>query len=600
MNIEHSPSRLKLFSSLSPDILRVMIAEAESLHIEAGDTLFRQGEKDDALYVLIRGRLAAMTGPDTHHRTFVGEIGVGESIGEMSVLTGEPRSTSVAAIRDSEPIRLSGKLVQRVLEEHSGFLLQLSRLVVRRLRQTINNNTQNAPVRTLALVSLHPGVDLRRMKKLFLATFRRIGRTRMADAAALCAPTTAETRHRLHLWLEEGENGAEYLLLPTGEGSREWDRLCVGQADRIVFVTDHEGLEAQDFREAPLWKTITANPYRCIEVLVVHGDGSTEPAGTGAFLQRHGLKHCYHLRAGMKPDYARMARAITGNSIGLVLGGGGARGFAHVGVIRALHEHGIPIDQVSGTSIGAFIAAECAMGLDPESMNAVNREMFVESSPTNDYTLPLISLFAGKKCDRRLRIIFKDRCIEDLWLPFFCISTSITEARAYFHESGRLWQAVRASLSIPGVFPPVLHDGQMLVDGGIVNNLPVLPARQRHPGCIIAVDVSGSSRIRSPKDGQCGFSPWNLLKRRFRGCAKDDQVPGILDILMASATFGIEQSLDSSLSGANLLIRPPLEQYQTLDWKPMKEIVEAGYREACRVLDETDFSPLRNDEKIII
>jgi predicted acylesterase/phospholipase RssA len=288
------------------------------------------------------------------------------------------------------------------------------------------------------------------------------------------------------------------VLLPVRGQAPDWDHFCVGQADRVLLVTLGEELAEQDFTGLPLWAELTANPFRPIELTVIQEPTRSHPQDTGLFLRRHGLQSCHQVRRERPADFARVARMVTGQAIGLVLGGGGARGFAHVGVIQALEEQGIPIDHLSGTSMGAYVAAEYAMGLSPAEMNAINREVFIQTNPTNDYTLPLVSLLAGAKCNRNLQRVFGERCIEDLWRPFFCVSASLTQAAIYIHEADRVWEAVRASISIPGVFPPVLREGQVLVDGGILNNLPVNLARKRRGGRIIAVEVSGRSRIQAP------------------------------------------------------------------------------------------------------
>ena len=124
------------------------------------------------------------------------------------------------------------------------------------------------------------------------------------------------------------------------------------------------------------------------------------------------------------------ARALHRRAaVGLGLGGGGARGFAHIGSLRALEEAGIPVDVVAGTSMGANIAAQAAMGWSPDRMVEVNRRIWIEIAPQKKFTLPVVSILGSKKALECGRLMYDDYDIEDLWLPFYCVSSNLTTAR---------------------------------------------------------------------------------------------------------------------------------------------------------------------------
>jgi len=220
---------------------------------------------------------------------------------------------------------------------------------------------------------------------------------------------------------------------------------------------------------------------------------------------------------GVHEDIHRLARFVSGRAVGLVLAGGGARGFAHIGILKALTEAGVPIDQLGGTSMGAIIAAGVAAEWDTRDLAKRLRHAFVETNPLSDYTFPLIALFRGRKVSQLLRQNFGEIRIEELPKPFFCVSSDLTSGRIHVHRSGPLWRALRASVALPGILPPVTHHGHLLVDGGVMNNLPVDVMAQNPHGPIIASDVTGEIDLHA-SDDRYGERPWWwLLGQRMRG-----------------------------------------------------------------------------------
>jgi NTE family protein len=206
-------------------------------------------------------------------------------------------------------------------------------------------------------------------------------------------------------------------------------------------------------------------------LIVLHENGDRLPVGTKRWLSPREINLHHHVRMNRSDDFKRLARFAAGRTIGLVLGGGGARGFAHMGVIRALTEAGVPLDIVGGTSIGALIAAQPAMGWDYQTMLEKNRECFVKAKPLSDYTIPLTSIIGGRKLDDCLKKGFQDIRIEDLWLNYFSLSSDLTTAQITVQRHGYLWEAVRASISIPGILPPVINGKSLLIDGRITRDL---------------------------------------------------------------------------------------------------------------------------------
>ena len=299
-----------------------------------------------------------------------------------------------------------------------------------------------------------------------------------------------------------------------------------------------------------------------------------------------------HVRPALARDMARLARLLSRNGIGLVLGGGGARGFAHLGVLRALHEHGIEIDCIGGTSIGAVMALPAAADRPPDEGRAVARRGF-SRNPTGDFNLlPFVSLFAGRRMRALLRQGLQELLgpgaeeadIEDLWKTFFCVASNYSQAREEVLRHGNLFAAAAASMAIPGALPPVVRDGDLLCDGGTFNNYPVDVMRaQRGIGCVIGVDLSA----RKPRRIEVAAVPgtWALLRDRLRPRkARRYKLPSLSAILLNATILYSESRLGSAARLTDVHFKPALERVGLLQWNRFDDIERQGYEHAMQVL----------------
>ena len=285
--------------------------------------------------------------------------------------------------------------------------------------------------------------------------------------------------------------------------------------------------------------------------------------------------HC-HLRLRSDTDMARLARYVTGRGLGLVLSGGGARGFAHIGVIKALRQARIPIDLVGGTSMGAIIAAGVALEWDDKEMYERMHAGFVRSNPLDDYAFPLVALTKGRKVERRLRRHFADARVEDLWRPYFAVASNLSNGEVTVMRNGVLWRALRASIAIPGLLPPVIENDDVLADGGLMNNLPcdVMDAMRRGP--VIGVDVT---RYRS-------FDMSNVRTRSMIHrllVPSDYDGPEIVSLLLRAATVGGTLQTRSSRDHADLVLDPPLPSIED----PRLEVLRSRHRGGIPIHDGT-------------
>ena len=311
---------------------------------------------------------------------------------------------------------------------------------------------------------------------------------------------------RVSAWLNLQEELSDFLILVADPDPSHWTRRCLAQADQVLILADAKGSPVP----GPVEKTMADGPFKSLSRILVllHPDGSRPPARTAAWLEHRQPAMHLHLRMDRHSDMERLGRIIAGRAVGVALSGGGARGFAHVGALEALDQAGIPVDIICGTSMGALMAAQYAVGWDFQTMRkkngAVVREMGI------DLTFPIVSLSSGTALVRALKLFLGDVNIEDLWQPFFCVSSNLTRAQVRVHARGSLRRAVQASAA-PGIFPPVEDGGDLLVDGAFLSNLPADILSARHRVKIIAVDVSppwiwkaaATATARPCPDGRC-------------------------------------------------------------------------------------------------
>jgi predicted acylesterase/phospholipase RssA/CRP-like cAMP-binding protein len=577
-----------LFDSADTAALAELQADAEWVALRGGDTLFRRGDPGDAAYTVLSGRLRVID--DSAGERSLNEIGAGEILGEMALLSGERRSATVIAVRDSLLARLPAAAFHRLIERQPVVLRRISALLGDRLRQQTAAAPARPAVRTLAVVPAGAGLDAAGFaRRLAEALARRgstlhldprgVDRALGRDGIARC-PEADPAAPRLVQWLNEQELAHQFVLYEADPRLSSWTERAVRQADRVVFVADAAATPEPGEAERDLharWRATRA-PRRSLVLL--HEPEAFAPRDTAAFLAAREVDCHYHLRRDSAEDFARLARCLTGTGIGLVLGGGGARGFAHLGVLRALVEAEVPVDWVAGTSVGAIIAALVAQRLSPGEALERCKEHF---AALKDPTLPVVALLAGRRIRGKLERVFGAIAIEDLALPYLCVSTNLSRAAQTVHERGPLVRAIRASIALPGVLPPVSVGEDLHVDGGLVNNLPIdVMAAKPEIGAVLAVDVSAEIEMRSPPGRELDVSGWRMLWDRIHPGAARSEIPSIMSLLTRSALVASVYWTRErrAAEAASLYLRVPMADLRLLAFERIDEIVARGYEAA--------------------
>ncbi|MGH6955706.1 MAG: patatin-like phospholipase family protein [Caulobacteraceae bacterium] len=534
--------------------------------LPGGASLYEAGEEADRFFLLRAGRLGAFRRVEGAETQFIGVIRPGEPAGEMALIAGSPHTATVAALRDSEVLALDRDVFFRAVEAEPAVMTELARLTILRNRQSRSGAVMGEPS-VYGFIADEPSVKARSLAADMAARIGGLGfRVTLVGAEALQAPTE---------WFSNVERDHDFVLYVAEAEETAWRGLVRRQGDRLFHIGRAGGRPPI---APPLGVADPTQSQQRLDLVLLHPAGGA-PGGGQAWIEATGAARLFHLRAGCEADAERLARVLTGQSVGLVLSGGGARAYAHVGAIKALRERGVPIDFVGGVSMGAIVGAGVAMGWDDAEMEERIRHAFVKSSPLDDIAFPMIALTRGDKVRERLAQHFGDREIADLWLPFFCVSGNLTTGSYELHRSGVVREALRASISLPGVLPPVTIGDNVLVDGAVVKNFPTDIMRATHLGPIVGVDV-GRGRSIEADDVKPPASIWRwLVSGDWR------HGPPIISILIRSATIRAGPQLELAHQAADVLVQPDVDAIEIRDWKAFEPAVEAGYSATLSALD---------------
>lgn len=583
-----------LFGDVDRAALQRIAELTDEVYLAGGATLMNEGEPGDCLYLVVSGRLQIFSASRGAPRV-VGEIGQYETVGEMAMLTGGARSATVRAVRDSYLIRFSRAAFDRLVTEHPRAMMHLARTLVVRFEYAVSTPVRGSAPATIAVAGAGSDAPVRPLAADLARALGAFGPTLhltasvvddLLGAPAANTPAEGPGNVRLAARLSEQEQRHHVVVYEADRDATEWTRRCLRQADRVVFVgraaSDPERLNEV---EAVFWSSGVATKSA---LALVHEPMVGRPAGTERWLEPRPVDSYYHLRDGIVPDVERLARHLLGRATSVVLSGGGARGFAHIGVLRALDEAGVPVDLVGGASQGAIIGALYALGHDHRSILEVVRRDFVERGiqGLRDCTLPIVSLFNGRRAVQMVKTMFGESRIEDLWLSYFCVSSNLTRASCEVHRTGVLHRCLRASAGVPGFYPPFPFNGDLLVDGGVLNNLPVDVARELSAGPVIAVDVAAPDDLTTTVGGFDSMSGWRLLADRLNPFASAPRLPNIAQILARAATLASIYHCESARRVADLYLQPPVERFGMLEWKALDDIAELGYRYAVEQIAE--------------
>ncbi|XP_050522719.1 neuropathy target esterase sws-like [Daktulosphaira vitifoliae] len=609
-----------VISQLSPFMRQVDFA-LDWLFVESGRAIYRQGEELDSIYILLSGRLRSVITHENGKKELIAEYGKGDIIGIVEISTLKFRSTTVLAVRDSELTKIPKGLFNAIKIRFPGVGSTIHNHLSHAILGTWKKNTVSKTLDTrpsrnnfsnIVIFPLFEEVPINSFTHELFNSLCLIGPTLRLNSEFIKNTLGSNifeysNEYRLSNWLAHQEDHYKIVLYQCDNMLSSWTQRCIRQADCILLVVVGDKPPNIGKYEREL-EYLTSRIQK--ELVLLHKEDVKLTNNTVAWLSiRNWISSHHHIRCptnffselstahlkeiyqnnevevkiNIHSDFSRLARWLTGTSVGLVLGGGGARGAAHMGMIKAIKEAGVPIDMVGGVSIGAFMGAILCSENDVEEM--IRKSRLWAKTMTYwwrflmDLTYPLTSLFTGRYFNFTLMSIFGDTQIEDLWLPYFTVTADITASEMRIHTHGSLWRYVRSSMSQSWYLPPLCDpiDGHLLLDGGYINNLPADVMRSLGAKYILAIDVGAQDNVNftNYKDSLQGF--W-LLWKKINPFSKPIKVPSIADIHSRLAYVSCVRQLEVvKNSDYCQYIRPPIDKYTTLQFASFDEIKDVGY-----------------------
>nr|ODN85379.1 lysophospholipase NTE1 [Cryptococcus depauperatus CBS 7841] len=630
----------RLLSLLSPLVLHID-AGLDWQQLNAGQVLYEKGDKSTDFYIVINGRLRAFSEKD-HQMHVLREYGQNDSIGELDVITAVNRSETVHAIRDSELVRIPAALFDAISVKHPETTVQFMRLIAGRVRRAMGEESGKIPGVPTSDVNLKTVCILGSTRNVPVAQFAGKLKSALEEVGAAASYLDQGTvmrrlgRHafsrigklKVAGWLADQEQHYRTVLyVADSPPASQWTLTCIRQADLVLVVAMGDDPSLGEYENLLIATKTTARK----ELILLHDDRSVPPGSTRRWLSnRPWIQTHYHVELpgvitpsrpiptihdlaaisafkhlrervetrikkyrGLRPfarprrpphmnDFARIARRLCGKQVGLVLGGGGARGISHIGMLQALEEFRVPIDAIGGCSIGSFVGGLYARETDLLETTGRTKQFCGRMGSMwrilSDVTYPFVAYTTGHEFNRGIYKAFYNTHIEDFWIPFFANSTNITHSRMEVHRTGYAWRYVRASMTLAGLLPPLSDNGNLLVDGGYMDNTPIQPLRNSGIHDIIVIDV-GSVDDTSPRNYGDSVSGWWIFLNRFNPFY-ERKVLSMTEISSRLTYVSSVKTLEDVKSSPGCLyIAMPVQQFDTLGgFKRFSEVLDIGLK----------------------
>ena len=576
----------RLLVGQAPELLGELASRGTWRRLARGERLFEKGEVSDGWYLVVAGRLLVLGEEAEGEPDILNEIRAGATVGELTILLEQPRSATVIAARETHLVRFETALFNEFIASHPEHMMAfVSRLIERIMFSPPVRARGAGPC--LAILPLDGKAPVEPVAEALAAEFRALGAVHVLTSRKDWEAESAEPaegiarQERFSFWLESKFAEQERVVLVADPEDTAWFEMVMAQADRVLIVADARGEPPALDRLGGLARPGEARWDPPVWLALVQPPGTPIPQGTQRWLEQGSFETHFHLRAlagggfGLE-GVGRLARFLTERAVGIALSGGGGRGYAHIGVVKALREAGHPIDFYAGTSAGSVVAGMLAYDEPIEqTIERAERGAGQDGRPFSDYTLPMIALLRSRRLEASMKRAFGETMIEDLWLPCEVVATDLTTAERRVFRHGPLWRAVLASSSPPGVTEPVIIDGHLCCDGGLVAQIPLDVVQER--GCRVSIVSSVGTRLNLKTSQEAFPSPWKLAWDRLSGGRAPQEVPTVMEIIVRAMTLQGEHSSTRGEAGADLYFEPPVEAFPLLDFSAPGPLVACGY-----------------------
>jgi predicted acylesterase/phospholipase RssA/CRP-like cAMP-binding protein len=555
----------------------------EWVQVPGGTKIIQQGEASEDMFFLVHGRLTAMLESQDEVRR-LGDVYQGQSVGEIGVFSNEKRSASVYANRDSVLIKISKDSLQKLMTLFPDLMMNVLQTIIKRATSHYTQQTKPPIIKNVVLISKNKNPSIELFVNKLVKVLGRFGTCTILKNENLQQLTGVNSQDLqtndslVHIKMQQAIENLEqqnlYLILWASEEEEEWLNKAIRQADVFYIIKERDDSSDLTPTERSIFDEGSYYQFKEKHLVLIHKDGSQKPTGTSKMLANRRVDLHHHIRLNNEQDIQRVARHLSGKSVGIAFAGGGAKGLAHIGIIKELYNLSIPIDYFSGTSVGSLGAGIVAMDMPIDEMLEFTKELAL-ASPTkrrNMNILPMVSLLKGKDMDTYLEKYYGSWDIEDLWINFSCVSSNLTKKTLVEFTRGSLATAIRASISLPGVFPPAVMGDDLLVDGGLMDNLP-LHLLEKHN---IAKKIVVS--LHTAKQYKLGYLkvPDSLELLKYKLTRKEIKVPSMMTLLMESMVLSSYSKYAEIIQKADLHLQPPVAKIGLMQWHKYKELIEIG------------------------
>ncbi|MFZ1705277.1 MAG: cyclic nucleotide-binding and patatin-like phospholipase domain-containing protein [Saprospiraceae bacterium] len=559
-----------MFDVFSEEEASALLSKCSIKDLEAGQYLIQQGDIENHMYIVLNGMFRTVVESEQGTQV-LGDVSVGEPVGELAIFTKAPRSASVIALRHSTVLTLDEADYIHLSKKYPTFSISLTRYIILRLTQNAKQGKAGGAPKNIAVIQLHPEDDLQIFMKLFQQEFVKMNAAiHIYDAESL-----KNTNKKVLFDKMDTHNGLNFLMCDSE--NLEWTNLCLVYCD-LVILTSYFGQKSDIIS---LEQTLKLHEKNVLNkknyLLLLHDENGPEPEHTNRWYEGRELALHLHIRKNNEKDARRFGRIILHKGIGLVLGGGGAKGIAHAGATEALVEDGLEFDFIGGTSAGALLA----VGIAHSDFNFTKLAKYCESGAlhkvtTNDYTFPMLSLMSGRKIRRYLNDILQEKLLEDLWINTFCITTNFSTSQMNIIEKGLAKKCIEASTAIPGLLPPVIFDQQLHIDGGLLDNLPIEPMFQKPVKHVVAISLSEQENIVINETTTPSVRKliWSKYFKKTK-----TTMPGIPTLLINSLTISSNQKQKNKKGQASTYLVLQLKGFGFLDWSKWRSLIKTGYKQ---------------------
>lgn len=640
----YSFSEIPLFSSLSPTEIRLIEKKTRLVEYKRGDIVYEEAKPSDAFYVIVSGRFRVFQKSRGEEDKTLAYLYRGDYFGESSLLTGQLHSATVEARSDGLLLRLDKDDFLKVLSEIPALSIHLSRTLGHRLTKVDGPGRKKQEVKVAAIYSAVPPPESFRFVLDLATNLVRETKTRVIFIDFLTGSQSGfsedfQSRPQAPLSLNkisprresdlkpsmvDCAAGFQYLpvtLEKSDEGQRNLSSLLTFLSYRFDFLlirlshditgpsfqalkqadTVHLLLDASSgaksgllIRELEQTFGFTRN-----EIKVVVPEGVS--LGSTSILQvlpsRNKNSERYHSTMRF------VTKELAGTLVGLALGSGAAYGLSHIGVLRVLEKENIPIDVLSGSSMGALIAAYWAAGFKANDLENIafsldRKNAFFKIVGFDDLSIAHRGFFHGRNVIRYMESFLGDKTFQDLQIPVKIVATSLTTSQQVVFETGRVVDALRASISIPGIFRPFHWKGELLIDGGILNPLPVDTLAKMGVKKIIAVNVlmgpeDRVQRIRIQAEKRRKIykeksknNLWRMMVAPMLNKLNDHFSDNIFNVIMNTIQFMEYEIAEVSGQEADVLIEPIVHEGHWAEFYQAKKFIKAGEQQTLEQINE--------------